>query len=255
MGYNWKKRLGEELKTEKNVRDCGGMERTLAAVRQAGGKRNIRERTGFGEFLLLQLKFAGWKIWLLQAALFTAVGGLLSRIYGDSYGISRDKIPFLLCCSAVLIAMTVLPFLQRSLRCRMYEVEAAAKMSSGKLMASWIVFAGIGDGIGLSVLIFLTVRITPLGYGSAVLYLVVPFLSAAAVLFYLLGHLEWRHVLPGSVSACAVLLLLFGIFSKYYPAFYLQSFTAGWALVCLCLLVFLARQYSRLRMAYMPCGI
>lgn len=82
MGYNWKKRLGEELKTEKNVRDCGGLERTLAAVRQAGGKRNIRERTGFGEFLLLQLKFAGWKIWLLQAALFTAVGGLLSRIYG-----------------------------------------------------------------------------------------------------------------------------------------------------------------------------
>ena len=57
--------------------------------------------------------FAGWKIWLLQAALFTAVGGLISRIYGDSYGISRDKIPFLLCCSAVLIAMTVLPFLQR----------------------------------------------------------------------------------------------------------------------------------------------
>ena len=137
----------------------------------------------------------------------------------------------------------------------MYEVEAAAKMSSGKLMASWIVFAGIGDGIGLSILIFLTVRITPLGYGSAVLYLVVPFLLAAAVLFYLLEHLEWRHVLPGSVSACAVLLLLFGIFSKYYPAFYLQSFTAGWALVCLCLLVFLARQYSRLRMAYMPCGI
>lgn len=212
MGYNWKKRLGEELKTEKNVRDCGGLERTLAAVRQAGGKRNIRERTGFGEFLLLQLKFAGWKIWLLQAALFTAVGGLLSRIYGDSYGISRDKIPFLLCCSAVLIAMTVLPFLQRSLRCRMYEVEAAAKMSSGKLMASWIVFAGIGDGIGLSILIFLTVRITPLGYGSAVLYLVVPFLLAAAVLFYLLEHLEWRHVLPGSVSACAVLLL----FIRYF---------------------------------------
>ena len=47
MGYNWKKRLGEELKTEKNVRDCGGLERTMAAVRQAGGKRNIRERTGF----------------------------------------------------------------------------------------------------------------------------------------------------------------------------------------------------------------
>ncbi|MFR6334240.1 MAG: hypothetical protein ACLUOI_39350, partial [Eisenbergiella sp.] len=179
--------------------------------------------------------------------LFTAVGGLISRIYGDSYGISRDKIPFLLCCSAVLIAMTVLPFLQRSLRCRMYEVEAAAKMSSGKLMASWIVFAGIGDGIGLSVLIFLTVRITPLGYGSAVLYLVVPFLSAAAVLFYLLGHLEWRHVLPGSVSACAVLLLVFGIFSKYCPAFYLQSFTAGWAVP---LPSGNGRQYSRLHGLY-----
>ena len=24
MGYNWKKRLGEELKTEKNVRDIRG---------------------------------------------------------------------------------------------------------------------------------------------------------------------------------------------------------------------------------------
>lgn len=28
MGYSWKKRLGEELKTEENVRDCGGLERT-----------------------------------------------------------------------------------------------------------------------------------------------------------------------------------------------------------------------------------
>lgn len=255
MENNWKKRLGEGLRTEENAGGSEGMERTIAAVRQACGNRKRRERTGFGEFLLLQIRFTGWKIWLLQAALLLAVGGLLSRIYGDSYGISRDKIPFLLCCSAVLIAMTVIPFLQRSLRCGMYEVEAAAKMSSGKLMASWIVLGGMGDGIGLCVLLFLTIRKTTLGCGSAVLYLAAPFLLAASVLFYLLGHLETRHFFPGSVCACAILLLVFGMFSKYYPAFYLQSFTAGWAVVCLCLLVFLARQYSRLRTAYVPCVI
>ena len=90
MGYNWKKRLGEELKTEKNVRDCGGLERTLEAVRQASGKRNIRERTGFGEFLLLQLKFAGWKIWLLQAVLFTAVFLVFGREAPLIFGIDQE---------------------------------------------------------------------------------------------------------------------------------------------------------------------
>ena len=44
MGYNWKKRLGEELKTEKNVRDCGGLERTLADGRYGFSRRRCLRR-------------------------------------------------------------------------------------------------------------------------------------------------------------------------------------------------------------------
>ena len=156
MGNNWKKQLGEQLKAAGAGRETSGMERTIAAVQEEYGKitdaalretslcpGNKRERIRFGEFLLLQIRFTGWKI----------------------CQISRDKIPFLLCCCAVLAAMTAIPFLQRSLRCRMYETEAASRMSAGKLLASWIVLAGAGDMAGLLMLLVLTVRKTPLSGG------------------------------------------------------------------------------------------
>lgn len=268
MGNNWKKQLGEQLKAAGAGRETSGMERTIAAVQEEYGKitdaalretslcpGNKRERIRFGEFLLLQIRFTGWKIWILQAAVFGAAGLFLFRVSGDIYQISRDKIPFLLCCCAVLAAMTAIPFLQRSLRCRMYETEAASRMSAGKLLASWIVLAGVGDMAGLLMLLVLTVRKTPLEYGSAVLYLAVPFLAAAAVLFYLLVHLKLRYFPLSSVCVCTALLLVFGICSEYYPVFFRQTFTAGWGLVCLCLLAFMVRQYGRLHRAYALCGI
>lgn len=268
MGNNWKKQLREQLKAAEAGRDTDGMERTIAAVQEEYGKttdallrgtslasRKKRERIGFGEFLLLQIRFTGWKIWILQAVLFGAAGIFLSRVYGDIYQINKDKIPFLLCCCAVMIAMTAIPFLQRSLRCRMYETEAASRMSAGKLLASWIVLAGVGDMAGLLMLLVLTVRKTPLEYGSAVLYLAVPFLAAAAVLFYLLVHLKLRYFSLSSVCVCAALLLVFGICSEYYPVFFRQTFTAGWGLVCLCLLAFMVRQYGQLHRAFALCGI
>lgn len=47
MGYNWKKRLGEELKTEKNVRDCGGIGKNPGS-RTAG--RWEKKHTGKNRF-------------------------------------------------------------------------------------------------------------------------------------------------------------------------------------------------------------
>lgn len=48
MGYNWKKRLGEELKTEKNVRDCGGLERTLQPYGRPVGKETYGKEPVLG---------------------------------------------------------------------------------------------------------------------------------------------------------------------------------------------------------------
>lgn len=254
MQNNWKKELGKALKESGGKTDAGRMAMTAEALQKAY-RGKPRERIGFGDLLLRQIRFYGWKIWLLQCLLLGFLRMAVSFAYGSLREVNQEKIPLLLCCISVLIVMTAAPFLWRSLRYRMFETEIATRMSMGRLTMCWLLLAGLGDAAVLSGVFWFTVQSTSISSGGAALYLLVPFLLAAAGFCCLLAHVRPERFCAGCAGMCAVLLLLFLLAGEYCPDVYRQNFSLGWGGVCLCLLVFGIRQCSVIRRKYAFCGM
>ena len=61
--------LKESLKNATPPTDVAHFEKTQAACADALVYRASRQRIGFGRFLLLQVRFIGWRIWLIQGAI------------------------------------------------------------------------------------------------------------------------------------------------------------------------------------------
>lgn len=255
MQNNLEKELRRALKEKTGEPEAGRMALTTEMLHNAYKNRGLGERIGFGGFLLRQIRFSGWKIWLLQAVLMGLLRLVLAFTYGSLDAVNQDKIPLLLCCVSVIIVMSAAPFLWRSLRYRMFETEIASRMSVGRLIGAWLLLAGLGDGLMLSGVFFYTVRSTSISHSGAALYLLAPFLLAMAGLSYLLGHVRPERFLADSTGMGAVLLLVFTLLSEYCPAVFRQTFSLGWGGICLCLLAFGVRQCWFIQRKYAFCGM
>lgn len=130
--------------------DAERMAMTAEALHKAYRGKH-RERIGFTGFLLRQIRFNGWKIWLMQGVLLGLLRLVLTFTYGSLKVVNQEKIPLLLCCISVLIVMTAVPFLWRSLRYRMFETEIATRMVHGQADRSMACSCGAG-GCGSSFL-------------------------------------------------------------------------------------------------------
>lgn len=226
-------------------------ESTILLSRKEADLRNKRVRISYARFWWMQIKFIGWKIWGMQFAFLFVINGIVSHYCNRSENLRY--MTRLLSCMSILIFMTALPFLYRSVRYRMQEVEAASRFSAVKLLAARLAVVGIGNAVLLGGMLAVTVIRTSLQAGSVVLYLYFPFLLAGGGCLFMLGHLSPEKFLAGSVGLCAVLLLGAAAVPKHFEIIFRQSFSAGWLAVCVALLIFCAEQFHYIvyRSSYM----
>ena len=240
------------------LHDAGGpvrpehLQQTRDLVRAELRKGSGGERIGFAAFLCRQIRFIGWKIWLAQALLLVAVSGFLAASLGEFFLNDPRFVAGLLCCLSVMVPMTALPFVHRSVHCRMHETEAATHFSAVRLLLAKLIIIGIGDLAMLAAFLGLAVLKTPLAGGAAILYLLIPFLLAACGLLYLLGHVPAKRFTRHSLGLCGLLLAAIAVLTQFYPGFYPQTFSPGWAAACLFAVIFGVRQCRRIagRAAY-----
>ena len=102
---------------------CEGLEQVLPLCREAYGKRRRLRRLRTSETVLRQLRFVALPVWLVQGAVLLAVSLMLGGLSGAER--SASLVPGRSAASAVLVALTLLPFHGRGKRYRMDEVEAA----------------------------------------------------------------------------------------------------------------------------------
>ena len=199
-------------------------------------KKRQRRRIDFGAFLKRQIRFVGWKIWLLQGILLLLLYGFFASI--EAVFLARDIrfTAYFLCCLSVLVILSAVPVFYRSVRYAMYETELASRFSIVKLILAKVILIGIGDVVLLFVLLWLTVFHTNLRAESALLYILLPGFLAAAGFLYLLGHIPAERLQKGSVGLGCVLFCIFFLLKQFYPVFFAQTFSAGWAAVCVLLL-------------------
>ena len=94
-------------------------EKTLLLARGEAHKRQRRARISFAGFLGAQIRFIGFRIWGAQGIFLLAASLILSGMYGGV--INPYYLTKLLFCLSVLVFMTALPFLYRSVRWQMQE--------------------------------------------------------------------------------------------------------------------------------------
>lgn len=201
---------------------------TLLLAKQ--GLRARKKGLGFWGFLGSQVRFIGWRIWLFQAvtllAMFLGVFSLWSSLGPRSAGI-------LLSGCSLLIVMTALPFLHRSRRYQMCEVEMAARFSSAKQLGAKLLILSLGDFAMLSSMFCFVVTRFSLSPDQVFLYLLLPFLTAASALMYLIRHTPGSELPRNSVLVCALLFLGSALMGKVPPVF-LPGSALPWIL-CLAL--------------------
>lgn len=203
-----------------------------------------RQRLSFPQFLSMQIRFIGWKVWAAQGASLLAVCWLLSHLFGQGYWKEPQSVAGLLICLSLFTFMAAPPFLYRSIRYRMQEVEAAARFSSARLLMARLIIIGIGDAILLSGILLTAAVKTALQPSSAVVSVAFPFLLASSGCLYLLGHVSPRQFLAGSMGLCGFLLVGLSLAHRHFHLFFRLS--PGWIGVCALLIAFCCHQFHYL---------
>ena len=142
----------------------------------------------------------------------------------------------LLFCLAVLTAMAAPPFLYRSVRYKMQEVEAAARFSSAQQLLARLIIIGVGDGVLLGGMLLTAAATSGLRLGSAALSVSLPFLLASGGCLYLLGHVSPRYFLAGSMGLCGALLMGALLARRQFSFSNIPA--AGWIAICALLAAF-----------------
>ncbi len=223
---------------------------SVSAVVLLAGKQANRclrqRRISFARFLFLQIRFLGWKIWAVQGALLLGACVWMSSLFGQGYWKEPQSVEGLLFCLSVLVFMTAPPFLYRSVRFGMQEVEGAAHFSSLRLLMARLIIIGVGDAVMLAGILLVAMVKTTLQPGSAVLSVGLPFLLASSACLYLLGHVSPRQFLAGSTALCGLLMMGFALGERNLFQFLELTLSPGWVGVCALLAAFCAHQLHHL---------
>ncbi|MCD8355488.1 MAG: hypothetical protein LUE11_02795 [Clostridia bacterium] len=238
------KRLSAALRTDIEI-DPTHINRTILDVQEACAAQPYRPRIGFKQFMLLQARFYGVRMWLWQGLVLTAMltGLNLVKINITLQYLLR-MLPFLLgCCGVAAITATV-PMLYRSIRYQMHETECACYFSGVQLLWARLLFMGIGVLLTLIVTVGVVIGQCWLGTGCAILYVCVPCLMTACGYLAILAHTELERlpVLGSVLSGSLVLVLRVMLHFDWYP----QQFGIGSGLLCLALALLCVAQVRHL---------
>lgn len=210
--------------------------KTLALAQEEVRQKQRRQRISFPRFLALQIRFLGWRVWAVQGSLLLTAAGVLRLFLGRPFWEDTHAAAELLFCLSMLVFLTAPPFLYRSVRYRMQEVEAAARFSSVKLLMARLILLGMGD----LVLLLLLTAAARTATESPVFYVWLPFLLASGGCLFLLGHTSSRQFLAGSMGLCFLLTVLFSAADRLYRL--PLPVSPVWTVLCLLLAVFCAQQ-------------
>ena len=232
--------LRQALQPDYTPTDQKHYETTRLLAHRESCRIQKRRRISFAPFLAAQIRFIGRKIWIMQGLFLSVIHALLTSVYRKdqpAYMIS------LLFCFSVLVLMTALPFLYRSVRYQMQEVESAARFSLVKLLAAKLAMIGIGDLFMLGGIFIIALWETSLPAESIFISLCFPFLLACSGCLFMLGRLDAKSFFVGSMGLCSVLILLAVVFLRHYEALLQYTLSGKWAAVCILLLLVCVREY------------
>ncbi len=194
-------------------------DRMILLSRMQWNAANLKKRIGFGELLLSQLRYIGWRMWMVELILAFVPTFLIIQ-YVEWHVITPVKAVCFLSCLVVGISMFWVVFIYRSGYYHMMEIEAAAFFSLKRLLLSRIIILFAGELAVIAGISALTSAHTALGFGSGMVYMLFAFGACSNGMLVLIRRAGMdrlcRYFLAYGVLLLAVLLLL----AKFLPQFF-----------------------------------
>ena len=185
------------------------MNETIYLVRNEIAKKAERKRMSFWQFLITQVRFIGWKIWMMQLMVLGIVYACMTGFFKKYYTEHPEDLPRLLMVLAIIVLMTAIPFLYRSIRYRMQEIESVTYVSSVRLMMSRLFIIAVGDSVILASMYVMAISNSIIPKMLLFLCLSIPFFAACNGCLYMVGHLKSEYFLHGSIGLCLAMIGLF----------------------------------------------
>jgi hypothetical protein len=207
--------------------------KTVEAARIAYQSRRRGRRIRYPAFLLRQVRFIGAPAWLLQGAALLSIFLCWNFFFKGDFGYIKSRhLPPLLGCSAVVIAMPGIPFIGRSVKYRMLEIEMAARLSFRSLLLARILIVGAGSVPALGTVFLLASAATGLTTGGALIYLSLPYLlvSCGGILIQLRARGQAADFIYAAL--CVFFIALLFTLYKVFPQIYEQALLGVWRTLC-----------------------
>ena len=225
---------------------CGTAEEEAekAYVRRTAGlvRRGSDGHISFCGFLLRQIRFIGLRMWAVQTALFAALAGCLWVCMGRDFWQEERYVARYLCGLSLAVSVSALPFLCRTFRYRMHEIEASARYSFAGVLLAKMLMTALGDAVLLGGAFVGAAAGTELAAGSILFYLLLPFVLASWLGLGLMGRVSAAVFPAACMTAGALLLAALGAAGRLWDGVYTQTFTPGWTAVCVLLALACVRQ-------------
>lgn len=156
------------------------------------------------------------------------------------------NIAFYLCCLSVLVLLSTVPMVYRSVRYAMFETELVTRFSAVRLLVARLFAIGLGHFAMLGIILVFAAMRASMPAARALLYLLMPYLAASGGFLYLLKRVPVQQFQLYSVVWGCFLIGVFVLLRRYVPVFFMQTFSVFWILVCVLLLLFCVRQFCDL---------
>lgn len=109
-----------------NVEHMQAVEEPVIQLAKAQFQKSYRNKNKFRDLLLCQLKFCGIKMWTFELLIAIITSLILRNLLADPYFMTTRKLVFFVVCFAIAVPMMLLPFLYRSIRYQMFEMESVS---------------------------------------------------------------------------------------------------------------------------------
>lgn len=242
MRTEFERRLSHSM--QDNVKEINedAWKNLLYFAKEEINRKRSEHRIGFGEFWIRQIKYLSCPIWLIQGIVLVALLVLLKHAYVNLSLNNSKQIAGLLCVSGMLVMLTVIPTVKRSLMYRINETEAGTRFSVRKLLLAKVLMIATGDCIMILGLLLLTIKYTSMSCLQTMLLLLVPFLTVSGLMLFVLSHVRIEKFAIDSISLSTVLSGCFMALIEHFPFVLERKCQAGWIGIGIFLLGFCVRQ-------------
>ena len=221
------------------------MEQMLFLAKMQYRKNSKKKRIGFGELLLHQIRFIGIRIWVIEVIIVFFLILILRSFFMDPYFFTPRKIAFALSCGIVTASMLLLPFLYRSDRFQMMEIESAAYFSIKRILITRF-FLFFGGEIVIAAAVCTIAYVRQFTDKGMLAYVLLPLLLTGDGILFFLRNTSPEKLCRDYICYAGVLLTL--LFVGYYavPWIFDGRLWPMWIWVGAILLGYFIRQCNRL---------